>query len=607
MEIEEAYRHALGTTNFRKWAQILDSSNVPIRVWTNTLLSGSRVSRDSQVRIKGTGQIVSREANLELDDYDDLVLASQPLFYWKLNESAGTNANDSTSNNRDGTYQNTPLFSVPGLLAAFADTNETATEFRSAQSEYVSIAHSANFNSARFTVALWIKTTGSNMALMDRDDGGSNRYVRVGLDASGNVYATLTFTTPTTVTFTATAAINDGEPHFVVVTYDQSKVKIYVDSIKLLSTAETRTLASPTAAWNLGRTLAGTLHYNGVAAHAKVYDRDLSETEVRNKYQAGSGDLSEIDYTRDRIKVYLGIRMPYNGTDGTPWADVPLMVLLPSSPSRVAEGTAVIASADCFDQTIILENDRVTDRYTVAAGTKYLTAVTTVAQSAGFDTSSWNLTPIAAGLEDELPALREWPIGTPKLDIINGLLESVNYEELWFDGNGNGVCEPKRLPDQRSAEITLETNSDSIILFGVEENLDISSVPNIVIRAVAEAERAILSSIATNDSFSSPTSTTRRRNATGPIQVVDYDTVDAADQTTLDAITEQALSDLSQVFQENRVPILYYPFFGHIDCVQLNHNRLGTSAKSITYGWDIPLGPDDYQMEVSMRAAVSVV
>jgi len=55
-------------------------------------------------------------------DYDRLVLGDGPIAYWRLGEPSGTNANDETANNRDGTYVNTPTLGVAGNLVGDSDT-----------------------------------------------------------------------------------------------------------------------------------------------------------------------------------------------------------------------------------------------------------------------------------------------------------------------------------------------------------------------------------------------------------------------------------------------------------------------------------------------------
>jgi hypothetical protein len=49
------------------------------------------------------------------------IMADAPALYWRLGETSGTNANDETANDRDGTYTNGPTLGAAGLLANDTD------------------------------------------------------------------------------------------------------------------------------------------------------------------------------------------------------------------------------------------------------------------------------------------------------------------------------------------------------------------------------------------------------------------------------------------------------------------------------------------------------
>jgi len=46
--------------------------------------------------------------------YSVAVAADSPIAWWRLGESSGTNAADSSGNSRDGTYAGTPTLGAPG-------------------------------------------------------------------------------------------------------------------------------------------------------------------------------------------------------------------------------------------------------------------------------------------------------------------------------------------------------------------------------------------------------------------------------------------------------------------------------------------------------------
>src|SRR5262249_34045904 len=149
-----------------------------------------------------------------------------------------------------------------------------------------------------------------------------------------------------------------------------------------------------------------------------------------------------------------------NGTDGTPWAEWPLGGFLLEAPSRVSDSASVSRQVDGFDKTVILRNAGVSSTYSVAAGTNVITAVSTALTAAGIDVSQAQLTATSS----TTPELKEWPIGTTYLRIVNDLLDMIAYRAIHFDGNGNPVCEPYVLPRNRTSEYTYTTDSQSVIL-----------------------------------------------------------------------------------------------------------------------------------------------
>src|SRR5207248_8287014 len=80
---------------------------------------------------------------------------------WRLGESSGTIAKDSSGNGRDATYEGQPLLGQPGALAGDPDTsvgfNSTGTN-----NDAVWTPPSGDSYRGPFTVVAWIYNTGSN-------------------------------------------------------------------------------------------------------------------------------------------------------------------------------------------------------------------------------------------------------------------------------------------------------------------------------------------------------------------------------------------------------------------------------------------------------------
>lgn len=96
--------------------------------------------------------------------YSSTILADAPLGYWRLGESSGTVAADSSGNARDGTYVNAPTLAQTGLNAGDAATSVSFN----GTTQYVEIAYAAWMNVTAFSVSGLVNPTASDVSLLAR-------------------------------------------------------------------------------------------------------------------------------------------------------------------------------------------------------------------------------------------------------------------------------------------------------------------------------------------------------------------------------------------------------------------------------------------------------
>jgi len=200
--------------------------------------------------------------------------------YWKLDG----NANDSSSNgyNLTGTapsYINA-LFSQGG-------------DFESTSSNHLSIASasSANLNiTGSKTVSLWYKaeTAIASSRLVGKDDGGTNGYFIFLISPTKNPsFVARGLTTNVQVSSSSTVA--DGVWEHICAVYDSAntKLKIFHNGVKAEVTAS-GTNSVGTSAFSIG-SRGGTADFSdGVIDDVAVFNRALTDAEVRAIYTAGS-------------------------------------------------------------------------------------------------------------------------------------------------------------------------------------------------------------------------------------------------------------------------------------------------------------------------------
>jgi hypothetical protein len=221
--------------------------------------------------------------------YQDTVLDSGPVSYWRLGESSGTSATDSKGG-RTGTYTNGPTLSQNGALAADADT---ATGL-DGSNDYVNVPWAAALNPAQYTLELWARPTGAantwrTAASTWQQNGADWQGYALGLDdtnhwmaQTGNGTVAVAVTGPTVVYNTWT---------HVVETYDGATLRLYVDGASAGSLATTSYAAAPSPmAFEIGAEYSGgtrVAFFPGQIDDVAFYNTALTATQIQLHYDSG--------------------------------------------------------------------------------------------------------------------------------------------------------------------------------------------------------------------------------------------------------------------------------------------------------------------------------
>lgn len=297
---------------------------------------------------------------------------------------------------------------------------------------------------------------------------------------------------------------------------------------------------------------------------------DIKRTAVLTVRERG-----EIDFLSDRIKPYVRLRVPpYGANDYVEW---PQGVFLLSTPKRTADEQNVITrDVECYDGLQVFIDEVVDTRYTVAVGANYTTVISTLLGS---------IPKSVAPSTKTLTAAKEWEPGTTKLKIINELLNAINYESLSFDEDGVAIVQAYRDPTGRAEEYVYAANADSLIIPGVDEEIDLFRVANKWTLVVSDPDRASLTSTYTNTDPASPTSTVRRQRTISDFRTEE----DAADQATLDAKVRRLAFEASQVYQAIDFTTGMMPIHSGNDVYRITYPALAINAKFSEQSWEMEL------------------
>lgn len=218
--------------------------------------------------------------------YGKSILAQNPLGYWRLDESSGTTAADSSGNAHDSTY--TGGYTLGAASALVTDSDRALT--LNGTTGYVNAGSLGVTQSSAFTEEVWVKSTSAANAWLVSEGSTSSATPAAGLstNTSGSkARFSIRDDAGTTVGVTGTATVNDGVWHHIVGVRNGTSLSLYVDG-KLdgttTGTLGTITLNTTTIAAIRQPTTGGYL--NGSIDEAAMYTTALGASQVVNQYQS---------------------------------------------------------------------------------------------------------------------------------------------------------------------------------------------------------------------------------------------------------------------------------------------------------------------------------
>lgn len=201
-----------------------------------------------------------------------------------------------------------------------------------------------------------------------------------------------------------------------------------------------------------------------------------------------------------------------------------------------------------------------------------------------------------------IPVVKEWEAGTSKREIINDLLDAINYESLSFDEDGFAVVKPYVSPQVRGSEFTYRDDELSVMYPEVMQELDLFSIPNRWILTVSDPDRENIVVDFTNADPASPTSTVRR----GRTITEFLSEQDASDEATLIEKASRLAFESSQVYEALEFDTGLMPIHSGNDVYTLVYDPLGVNGQYSEVSWDMDLSAGA-KMTHRARRVISLV
>jgi hypothetical protein len=230
--------------------------------------------------------------------YSSTVLADGPAVYWKVDESAGPTAADSSGNGRDISYVGTGISYSQSPLIGTGTSVYLNSTFNN--SYLTSSGSQAGINANnQVAVECWMKSTatpasGDAGQLVCADDTSGARFFQLRVNHSGTIDWIIFSSGGTTYSYTGTTVVNDGLPHHIVGLYDGTYSKLYIDGVadgagRLIPSV---TLPTNNPGVNIGRRFSsgsGQNFYQGYIDEIAIYTSALSPARISAHYTAGTG------------------------------------------------------------------------------------------------------------------------------------------------------------------------------------------------------------------------------------------------------------------------------------------------------------------------------
>ena len=237
------------------------------------------------------------------------------------------------------------------------------------------------------------------------------------------------------------------------------------------------------------------------------------------------------------------------------------------------DGKEYTYDIEAYDETMIIKQSALTERKFFTAGTQYLSVIGALIIDCGLSRIMGDNTSAAITID------HEYAIGTSYLQIINELLDEINYSHVYAGTDGYLFLSKNKT---KIVEDYTYTDQNSKIIDTIKTDTDIYSLPNVLVGYTSSPDSdTVLRYVKTNSDPNSVISTTRR----GYNVVETYQFDDCPDLSTLtEAINYKYLeaTQATETVSISTAPDGNHPYGSYVNLGQNGANGLYREV-----GWSI--------------------
>ena len=221
---------------------------------------------------------------------------------WHFDEGGGTSATDSSGNGNTGTLKNGTITCANGDCPTWQSTdggqwdNRDDVKFSTGSAlrfdgvnDYVDCGNDPSLNiTDEITIEAWVDTSLSYQYIVGKyEEAAFLQYWGYGLFVDGGHAEFRIGTTHLYYNVKSTKLINDSNWHHIVGVYDKMNLIIYVDGQQTAGGHYSGDISPASSSFKIGKCQMGFSErfFNGVIDEVRVYNRALSQEEIKAHYE----------------------------------------------------------------------------------------------------------------------------------------------------------------------------------------------------------------------------------------------------------------------------------------------------------------------------------
>ncbi len=207
-----------------------------------------------------------------------------PQAHYKLNDNAvSTVVLDAIGSNNGTANANTSTLTTPGKI-------NQAFSFDSSNPDTVVVSDDDLFDKNTISISMWIKTSDDDQDVLRKwESSGDERSWAIWIDNSSKLRFSVSSNGIASASGKSTTSVDDDNWHHVVVTFDASDIRVYVDNSLEDTDSLSGNLFASTSDIKFGDSFITANNYDGEMDDVRIYSKVLSTTDITILYNSNSG------------------------------------------------------------------------------------------------------------------------------------------------------------------------------------------------------------------------------------------------------------------------------------------------------------------------------